>query len=298
MANDHQPTTYDLRQASDRRTPSAVGGRLSLIDTHCHLDFESFHDDIEAVIERATAAGVTRMIVPSLDLDNAEAVLALTERFPNVYAAVGVHPNSAAEWRDEWIDRLYELAQRPKVVAIGEIGLDTYWDKTPLQTQQRALIMQLKVADELGLPQIIHNRDASAELIPILTRHAQREHMGHMVPRGVLHSFSADWNTAESALALAYHLGFTGPLTYKKADDLRAIAARVPLDSILIETDAPFLAPHPFRGKRNEPAHVRLVAERLAEVRGISVEEVAAATTENALRLFARPSGSRNKQWP
>ena len=269
---------------------------VTLFDTHCHLDFESFHDDIEAVIERAAAAGVTRLIVPSLDLDNAEAVLALAERFPGVYAAVGVHPNSAAEWRDEWIDRLYELARHEKVVAIGEIGLDYYWDKTPPETQRHALVQQLDLADKLGLPQIIHNREASADLMPILTHFVRGRRLGHEISRGVLHSFSADWNTAESALGLGYYLGFTGPLTYKKADDLRAIAARAPLDRILIETDAPFLAPHPYRGKRNEPAHVRLVAERLAEVRGISVEEVAAATTANALDLFrrARPGLSPN----
>ena len=273
-------------------TPSELVTRRSspvtLFDTHCHLDFESFHDDIDAVIARAAATGVTRLIVPSLDLDNAAAVLALAERFPGVYAAVGVHPNSAAGWRDEWIDSLRELAQHPRVVAIGEIGLDYYWDKTPPETQHRALTQQLELAVEVGLPVIIHNRDASEDVVRLLselvTRHAPRATPLH----GVLHSFSADWPTAEAALSLGYYLGFTGPLTYKKADDLRAIAARIPLDRILIETDAPFLAPHPHRGRRNEPAYVRHVAERLAEVRGVSLEEIAAATTANALRLFGR----------
>lgn len=313
MANEQQPT---------------------LVDTHCHLDFESFADDVDAVVARAAEAGVTRMIVPSLDLDNAPAVLALAECFPGVYAAVGVHPNSAAGWRDEWLDRLRELAQHPKVVAIGEIGLDYYWDKTPPETQQRALTRQLELAVDLDLPVIIHNRDASEDVVRLLAAVAQavslppREeeehrttqrstegHRGeqegaeataelatrHLPPatrlRGVFHSFSADWPTAEAALGLGFYLGFTGPLTYKKADDLRAIAARLRLDRILIETDAPFLAPHPYRGKRNEPAHVRLVAERLAEVRGISFEEVAAATTDNALRLFGRESYSRWARW-
>ena len=261
---------------------------VTLFDTHCHLDFESFHDDIEAVVARAAEAGVMRLIVPSLDLDNVAAVLALAERLPGVYAAVGVHPNSAAGWRDEWIDRLHELAQHPKVVAIGEIGLDYYWDKTPPEIQKRALIRQLELAAELDLPVIIHNRDASADVVQLLSELVAR-HSSLATPlRGVLHSFSADWPTAEATLALGFCLGFTGPLTYKKADDLRAIAARVPLDCILIETDAPFLAPHPYRGQRNEPAYVRHVAERLAEVRGLSFEEVAAATTANALRLFGR----------
>ena len=275
---------------------------VTLFDTHCHLDFESFADDVEAVVARAAEAGVTRIIVPGLDLDNAPAVLALAERFPGVYAAVGVHPNSAAGWRDEWIDALRELAQHDKVVAIGEIGLEYYWDKTPPPTQHQALTAQLELAVELGLPVIIHNRDASEDVLRLLTAVAQgsrdegaREERSSLTPgtwnlepalRGVLHSFAADWATAEAALGLGFYLGFTGPLTYKKADELRAIAARVPLDRVLIETDAPFLAPHPFRGKRNEPAHVRLVAERLAEVRGVALEEVAAATTANAQELF------------
>ena len=303
-----------------------------LVDTHCHLDFESFHEDVAEVVARAAEAGVTRLIVPGLDLDNAPAVLALAERFPGVYAAVGVHPNSAAGWRDEWIDALRELAQHDKVVAIGEIGLDYYWDKTPPPTQHQALTAQLELAVELDLPVIIHNRDASEDVVRLLTavtqesnkekrdaerrrektrRDAEKESSDsssaslraprrfsaslssspgtwNLAPslRGVLHSFSADWATAEAALGLGFYLGFTGPLTYKKADELRAIAARAPLDRVLIETDAPFLAPHPLRGKRNEPAHVRLVAERLAEVRGLSLEEVAAATTANALELF------------
>jgi len=263
--------------------PSAIpSDGITLFDTHCHLDIDSFTEDIEEVIERAAATGVTRMIVPGLDLDNAAAVLALAERFPGVHAAVGVHPNSAAGWCDEWIGRLRELARHPKVVAIGEIGLDYYWDKTPPEVQHKALAQQLELAAELSLPVIIHNREASADVIDMLAASSLN---GHERP-GVLHSFSGDWATAEAALAMGFYLGFTGPLTYKKADDLRAIAARVPLDRILIETDAPYLTPHPYRGKRNEPAYVRFVAERLAEVRGLSLSEVAEITTANALRLF------------
>jgi len=246
-------------------------------------------EDIEAVVARAAEAGVTRMIVPSLDLDNAPAVLALAERFHGVYAAVGVHPNSAAGWRDEWIAALRDLAGHAKVVAIGEIGLDYYWDKTPPATQHRALAAQLDLAAELGLPVIIHNRDASADVLAQLTAAGQRRPpSGDSAPPGVLHSFSASQETAKAALALGYTLGFTGPLTYKKADDLRAIAATAPLDRIVVETDAPFLAPEPYRGRRNEPAHVRLVAERLAELRGLPFAEVAQATTANAWRLFPR----------
>ena len=324
VTNNQRPTTNDRPQAIP----------IVLFDTHCHLDFESFHDDVAAVVERAAAVGVTRIVVPALDLDNAAAVLALAERFPGVYAAVGVHPNSAAGWRNEWIDDLRALAAHEKVVAIGEIGLDYYWDKTPQEIQHRALARQLDLALEIDLPVIIHNREASEDVVRMLAAAGERgsggaraqgstdplpnplpleegtrlsplapsepvsrnsyfesplvtRHSSLATPlRGVLHSFSADWVTAEAALAMGFYLGFTGPLTYKKADDLREIAARVPLDRLLIETDAPFLAPHPFRGKRNEPAYVRLVAERLADLRGLSLEKVAAATTANGLGLF------------
>ncbi len=259
-----------------------------LIDTHCHLDFESFQDDVDAVVARAAVAGVTTIVVPALDLANAPAVLALAERFPGVYAAIGVHPNSAAGWRDTWIDDLRALAEHEKVVAIGEIGLDYYWDKTPPATQHRALAAQLDLAGELGLPVIIHNRDASADVLALLATAQRRWPGASSAPPGVLHSFSADDETADAALELGYTLGFTGPLTFKKADDLRAIAARVPLERIVVETDAPFLSPEPHRGRRNEPAYVRLVAERLAGVRGQPYDAIARATTANAHRLFPR----------
>jgi len=255
---------------------------LSLVDTHCHLDFDALAADIDDVLRRAVEAGVGRIIVPSLDLANARTVLNLTEQHDNLFAAVGIHPNSAMAWQDEWIDELHALARRERVVAIGEIGLDYYWDDAPAEIQHRALGLQLELAAELDLPVIIHNRDAAEDVLRML---AASPLAGRERP-GVLHSFSADWTAAESALALGFYLGFTGPITFKKADELRDIAARAPLDRILIETDAPFLTPHPFRGRRNEPAYVRYVAEKLAEVRGLSLEEVARATTANAERLF------------
>ncbi len=253
-----------------------------LMDTHCHLDFVAPIDKVEEVVGRAHMAGVERILVPAIEMDNLPRVLSLAEKFTGVFAAAGIHPNSAAGWRDEWVDRVREAAKHPKVVAIGEIGLDYYWDKTPKETQHTALARQLELAAELSLPVIIHNREASADTISTL---AASPLNGSDRP-GVLHSFSGDWATAEAALEMGFYLGFTGPLTYKKADDLRAIAARAPLDRILIETDAPYLTPEPYRGKRNEPAYVRLVAERLAELRGLSLPEIATATTANALRLF------------
>lgn len=253
-----------------------------LIDTHCHLDFDWFDADRDAVVQRAADAGVTQIVVPGLDLDNGRSILTLTEKYDGVFAAVGIHPNSSVAWQDGWIDVLRDLAQHPKVVAIGEIGLDYYWDKSPKDVQQRALRLQLALAAELNLPVILHNREASADVIQLL---ADSPLVGRENP-GVLHSFAADWDTAVAALNLGYYLGFTGPVTYKKADDLREIAKKVPDDRILIETDAPFLTPQPYRGKRNEPAYVAYVAERLAEERGVDTAVFAQQTTANAKRLF------------
>ncbi|MCP4359331.1 MAG: TatD family hydrolase [Chloroflexi bacterium] len=256
------------------------------IDTHCHLDFERFEPDRDEVVVRALAAGIRRMIVPAIDLQNGAAVLQLTEQYENVYAAVGVHPNSTAGWQDSWLDDVRSWAQHPKVVAIGEIGLDYYWDRAPKEMQQRALCLQLELAAELNLPVIIHNREASADVIRML---AESPLAGRPNP-GVLHSFAADWETAQAALEMGYYLGFTGPVTYKKAADLREIVARVPLDRILVETDAPFLSPQigKKRPSRNEPAFVTFVAERIAVVRRVETAVIAKHTTQNAHRLFPR----------
>jgi TatD DNase family protein len=255
-----------------------------LVDTHCHLDFDRFDDDREAVVKQALAAGVQRIIVPAVDLDNCPAVLELAGRYEQVYAAVGVHPNSTAGWQDGWLEQVRDFAQHEKVVAIGEIGLDYYWDRSPKAIQHQALRWQLYLAADLGLPVIIHNRDSDEDVLRLL---AESPLNGGDGP-GVLHSFSASWETAEEALAMGFYLGFTGPVTYKKADELRSIAARVPSERMLVETDAPFLAPQEHRGKRNEPAFVTYVAERIAEVRGQTTDEVAQQTTENALRLFSK----------
>ena len=255
-----------------------------LIDTHCHLDFERFDVDREAVVARALEAGVSQIIVPAVNLENCTAVLQLADQYTEVYAAVGVHPNSAADWQDDWIDAIRNFAQHAKVVAIGEIGLDYYWDKAPKAVQQRALAVQLALAAELTLPVIIHNRESSADVINML---AASPLAGRGQP-GVLHSFSAGWDIAAAAVEMGYYLGFTGPVTFKKADDLRHVAARVPLDRILVETDAPFLAPQQHRGKRNEPAYVAYVAERIAALHGLETDVFAHQTTANAHTLFNR----------
>ncbi len=253
-----------------------------LIDTHCHLDFESFDADRSEVIGRAREVGVNRIVVPSLDLENCESVLALANKFEGVFPAVGIHPNSSQDWRDEWIGILRTWVRHNEVVAIGEIGLDYYRDRAPREIQRRSLEAQLKLAAELNLPVILHNRQSDSDLIAAL----KASDCSDRKEPGVLHSFSTTWGTAVAALDMGYYLGFGGPVTYRKADDLREVVSKVPLDRIVVETDAPFLAPQKHRGKRNEPAYVSLVAERIATIRGLDYEELARQTTENALRLF------------
>lgn len=253
-----------------------------LVDTHSHLDFDPFDEDRDLVIERAVTAGVRRIIVPAIDLNNSLEVLSLAERNDSLYAAIGIHPNSSADWRDEWVDRLRLMADHPKVVAIGEIGLDYYREWSPQSTQKKAFSAQVSLAGELGLPIIVHNRLADADVLQILER--AKKAWGELV--GVLHSFSSPWKTAVSAVEMGFYIGFTGPLTYKNAGELREVAAKIRLDRVLIETDSPFLAPQQFRGKRNEPAFVIQVAAKLAEIRSVTVDEIARQTTANAERLF------------
>ncbi|MDX1613857.1 MAG: TatD family hydrolase [Candidatus Promineifilaceae bacterium] len=255
---------------------------ITLVDTHCHLDFERFDGERNRIIERALAAGVRRIIVPAIELGNCAAVLRLAERYDAVYAAVGVHPNSAVDWRSAWLGAIRDYAAHPKVVAIGEIGLDNHWDKTPAHVQHTAFAAQLELAAELRLPVIVHNREASDDVLRLL----RASPVAGQEQPGVLHSFSADFTAAEKALEMGFYLGFTGPVTFERADELRAIAAHTPLGRLLIETDAPFLTPEPYRGRRNEPAYVRHVGQRIAEIRGLALGEVAEATTENAARLF------------
>ncbi|MBP7693200.1 MAG: TatD family hydrolase, partial [Anaerolineales bacterium] len=250
-----------------------------LVDTHCHLDFEQFDPDREAVLARAREAGVTRIIIPGVDLAACRRAVALAEREPEVYAAVGIHPNSIEDLTPAgWVE-LRELVKHPKVVGIGEIGIDLYWRKMSLTDQEAAFRAQVRLADEAGKPVIVHDRDAHAEVMAVLQD--LRPARG-----GVLHAFSGDQRMAEAALELGWYLGVDGPVTYKKNDALRAVFAAAPLERVLVETDAPYLTPQPRRGQRNEPAYVRWVVEKVAELRGISMTAAAAATTRNAARLF------------
>ncbi len=262
---------------------------MPLIDTHCHLDFSAYDGLRDEIVAEATASGVTRILNPGTDLERSRAAIALAETYPAVFAAVGVHPNSTTDFSPAHLAALRDLAAHPKVIAIGEIGLDYYWDDSPKGVQRAAFEAQLGLAAALELPVIIHNRDASDDVLAVLSAWTAALPAALRDRPGVLHSFSAPQSAAERGLALGFYLGFTGPVTFKNADDLRHIAARVPADRLLVETDGPFLTPHPYRGRRpNRPAYVRFIAERLAALHAIPYEDFAAQTTANAERLFAR----------
>lgn len=253
-----------------------------VVDTHCHLDLQQFDIDREAVIERAWAAGLNRIMNPGVDLETSRRAVALADAHPQIFAAVGFHPHDAAKMGADDLQTLRELAQRPKVKAIGEIGLDYYRDLSPRDLQAKAFRQQLELAAELDLPVIIHCRDAFEDVMAILREWRTSNNRA----RGVLHSFSGDRAQAEQVFEIGFRVGLTGPITFPKAEEMRAVAQNAPIDRILIETDAPYLTPTPNRGKRNEPAYVRRVAEKIAEVRGLTVEAVAAQTTANADSLF------------
>lgn len=254
-----------------------------LIDTHCHLDFAQYDADRDKVMQDARTSGVELIIVPAVDLKSCESVLNLTRRYDTVYGAIGVHPNSSADWQDSWINDLREMANHPKIVAIGEIGLDYYRDYSPQPIQLHAFSMQLELAAELELPVIIHNRDASRDVLALL----EQSDLKNQSYKGVLHSFSGEKRVAEQALLLGYYLGFTGPVTFKNADKLRSIAGQIPVNRILVETDGPYLAPQRNRGKRNEPAYVSEIVAKLAELHHLSFEQMARQTTQNAIDLFS-----------
>lgn len=259
----------------------------SLVETHIHLNFDSYDADRDAVLERARAVGIRRLINPGVDAETSRAAVDLAAKYPGVvYAAVGWHPNSTAGFSEAWLDQIRALVNQPGVVSIGEIGLDYHWDDSPKADQFRAFEAQLALAAELALPVIIHNREASEDVVPILERWAAGLSGPLRERPGVLHSVSAPQDLAERALAAGFYLGFTGPITYKNAEQTRRLAASMPLDRMLVETDGPFLTPIPYRGKRNEPAYIPYIIERIAALRGVSVEEIAQATTTNAERLF------------
>ena len=217
-----------------------------------------------------------------MDVATSKSAIELAERHDFIYAAVGIHPEAANGITDADLAIIAQLARHQKVVAIGEIGLDYYWDTAPRDVQQQVLRRQIQLAKEVGLPVIIHNRDATQDTVQVLTEECQQQ------VHGVMHCFTGSYETAMQCIELGFFISFGGPVTFKNARNVKEVAAQIPNDWLLVETDAPYLTPHPFRGKRNEPAHVRLVADMLAELRGQSYEEIARQTMENGLRLFEK----------
>ena len=291
----------------------------TLVDSHCHLDMEQFDADRAAVLERAQAQGVRLIVNPGIDLAHCQQAIALADRHPQVYAAVGIHPKSSADFSERTLTQLRGLADHPKVVAIGEIGLDYHsrpsrahthargkGERQPVsrQKQAQAFQAQLDLAADLGLPVIIHNRDASADITQILDEWAAsaRTRSSPLAKRafwGVLHAFSGDAALAQAACRWNFALGLGGVLTFRNARTLHSLAPQLCLDRLMLETDAPWLTPHPLRGKRNEPAYVALVAEKLAELLAVTVAEIAARTTAVACSFFGihadQTSAPRNR---
>lgn len=259
-------------------------------DTHCHLDFDRFKNDRAQVVERAWKAGLVWILNPGIDLSTNQAAIALANAYPQrISAAVGIHPNFGQPWTAEILSTLRQQAVQPGVVAIGEIGLDYYRQHTPFDQQRRMFEAQLKLAEELSLPVILHNRDAAQDLLQVLKSwHNGLQEIGHPLALrpGVLHSFSADYDIALAALEMNFFIGISGPVTFNNAAERKTITRDLPLDRLLLETDAPFLTPHPHRGKRNEPAYIPLIAAEIARLHDTSSDYVGEVTYSNACQLF------------
>lgn len=257
-----------------------------LVDSHCHLDFDDFAGELDQVVERAERAGVARMVTICTRPSRLEATLAIAERFDSVYAAVGVHPHEADQEGDRTADALVALAEHPKIVGIGETGLDYHYDHSARHRQRDSFARHIEAARRTGLPLIVHTREADTDTAAILREGAAGDHLPPLT--GLLHCFSSGRELAEAAVALGLHISLSGILTFRAADELRNVVRDLPLDRLLVETDSPYLAPVPKRGKRNEPAFVVHTADRLAALKDIAPEEVARSTTEAFFRLFSK----------
>lgn len=255
--------------------------KAMLVDSHCHLDFPDFQADLDGVVARARSAGIGRFVTISTRVKRHGELLAIAERFPDVFCSVGTHPNHTHEEPDITLGDIVTRAQHPKVVAIGEAGLDYHYTYSPRDLQERSFRIHIQAARETGLPLVIHSRDADVDMANIL-----EEEMGKGTFSAVLHCFTGGADFARRAIALGLSISFTGVLTFKNGEAIRTIAASLPDDRFFVETDSPFLAPGPHRGKRNEPAYVAETAKVLAQVRGVSYEHIAQQTTENFFQLF------------
>ncbi|MDF2037330.1 TatD family hydrolase [Cytobacillus oceanisediminis] len=249
-------------------------------DTHAHLNAEQYNEDLQEVIDRAQNEGISNIVVVGFDRPTIEKAMELTEKYDFIYASVGWHPVDAIDMTEDDLQWIEELSSHPKVVALGEMGLDYYWDKSPKDIQQEVFRKQIRLAKKVKLPIVIHNREATADIVEILKEEGAGE-VG-----GIMHCFSGSPEIAKECVDMNFFISLGGPVTFKNAKKPKEVADVIPLEKLLIETDCPYLTPHPFRGKRNEPSYVKFVAEQIAEIKGLSVEEVAQATTENAKKLF------------
>lgn len=253
---------------------------MTLFDTHCHVDEEKFDDDRDEVLARMAEAGVSRYAVIGTDIPTSRRAADFAHAHAGAYAAVGYHPHEASRMQPGDLDVIASMLKEDKVQAIGEIGLDYYYDLSPRDVQQRVCEEQMELAWQLQVPAAYHIRDAHQDMLDIMKRHK-----GHL-SGGIIHCFSGSWEIAKEYLKLGYYISFAGPVTFKKAPKLQEAAVNVPRDRLLIETDSPYLAPEPMRGRRNEPTHVRFVCEKIAALRGEDPEETAVYTMENALRAY------------
>ena len=261
---------------------------MTLIDSHCHLDFPDFADELDAVVQRARDAGVERMVTIGTRLDKAAAMIAIAERFPDVFFTVGVHPHEAAGATDADFAEMRDLARHPKCVGVGEAGLDYHYNFAPPEVAKRVFREQIGIARDLALPLVIHTREAEDDTAAIL-----EEEMARGAFQPLMHCFTSSRALAETALRLGAYISFSGVVTFKKSEELRALARDAPLDRVLVETDAPYLAPMPWRGKRNEPAYVVQTARVVAEAKGLAPEALADATRANTLRIFSKMADAK-----
>jgi TatD DNase family protein len=250
------------------------------IDTHCHLFSKEYDEDLDAVLERAKESKVDFILIPATDMESSRQVVALTKKYDFIYGAVGVHPQDSKDWNDKFIDELGKLAANKKIVAIGEIGLDYYYDSSPKEKQMEAFRKQIELAIKLNKPVIIHDRDASEDVMNVIREYS---------PKGLraqLHCFSSTLENARELIELRHFISFTGNITFKKTDNLIKVLSRVQIDNLLLETDSPYMTPFPLRGKRNEPAFIKYTAEKIAEIHHLRVEDVARTTSYNAYKFF------------
>jgi TatD DNase family protein len=254
-----------------------------LVDSHCHLDFPDIAKEQDAVVARARAAGIGRMLTISTRVKRQAQIVEIADKYDDVYGTVGTHPHHADEETDVTAETLVALTKHPKIVAIGEAGLDYHYDTGPRESQAKSFRQHLAAARETGLPLVIHSRDCDAEMAAIL-----REEAGKGAFTAVLHCFTGGRDLAVTAVGLGHYIGFTGILTFKNSAELRAVAKGLPAERILVETDSPYLAPVPYRGKRCEPSYVVETAKVLADIRGVSFDDIARQTTENFFRLFSK----------